>query len=266
MPLTVKLYFEPYPDADADGLRIEESVDGVAGWGAIEDLTSGQIGTYPNWISSFITSNATSDQYWFRIAWKVGGVIQNYSDPRQVSGLAEKYTTPDQVKDTTRMATIKTADTLVLQELIVQAYYMVQGSCGPFDETDPGFIEVAPLAMRLYVEYLFVTQDPLNLSALAGTIEEKIGSYKYRKSEKAVEMYANNLGGVPDNVEALMCPYNVDDDTATETITTEVFTPTPWFDGEETDLDKKYVVTSADPMRPALDSDSYERAKKYPSV
>jgi hypothetical protein len=151
--------------------------------------------------------------------------------------------------------------------MINQAYYMIQNECGPFDETDTDFIEIAPMAMRLYVEFLNVVQDPANLTALTGTIREKIGSYSYQKSEKAVEIMQQAGAEVPTNVKALMCPFGLDDgDTPVETVTTEVFTPTPWYDGEETDLDQKYVVTSADPDRVALDSDTYESFKKFPSV
>lgn len=262
---TVKLYFEPYPENDADGLRIEESADGVSGWSEIEALTT-QIGTYPDYISKFTTSNATDVDYWFRIRWTVGGTPQNYSDPLQVGDLAPKYTTPDLIRDTTRHTAIQTEKTGVLQDLITQAYYMVQSSCGPFDEVDPGFVEVAPLAMKLYIEFLYITQDPANLSSLAGVVQEKVGSYMVKRSEKAVEMFTDAQGEVPENVRLLMCPYGIEGVTDIETITTSVFPATPWFDGEEEDLDVGYVVTSADPDRVALDSDSYERQKKFPSV
>lgn len=260
---TVKLYFEPYPENDANGLVIEESADGLAGWTEIEDISAGQIGTFPNYISSYTTSNAADVDYWFRIAWKVGGVTQNYSDPLQVGDLAPKYTTPDLIRETTRLTTLVALDTVYIQELINQGYYMVQNACGPFDETDPGFIEVAPMAMRLYVEYLFVVQDPANLSALTGTIREKIGSYSYQKSEKAVELWQEASGAVPDNVLSLMCPYGIDGEESTDVITTSVFPQTPWYDGEQTDVDKKYVYTDGDAMRNAQDTpDPY---KKYPS-
>jgi hypothetical protein len=260
---TVKLYFEPYPENDADGLVIEESADGLSDWVEIEDIPSGSIGTYPNWISSFTTSNAADVDYWFRIAWKVGGVVQNYSDPLQVGDLAPKYTVPDLIRETTRLTALIALGTIFIQEMITQAYRMVQNACGPFNETDVDFIEIAPLAMRLYVEYLFVTQDPDNLSALTGMIEEKVGSYRYRRSEKAVEMYSDAQGEVPDNIKALMCPYAAEATDAVEVITTAVFPETPWYDGEETDLDKKKVYTAGDAMRLAIDiPDPY---RKYPS-
>ncbi len=256
---TIKLYFEPYPENDADGLKIEESADGVSGWVEIEDIASGSIGTYPNWISSFTTSNATSVDYWFRIVWTVGGTPQNYSEALQVGDLAPKYTTPDLIKDTSRFALLTALDTLYIQELIDQAYWMMQGECGPFDETDADFIEVAPLAIRLYVEQLSVTQDPSHSSIYAGVLEEKIGSYRYRKSDKAIELLGEGGGTMPANVKALICRFGLgdDDDNAVEVITTTVFPETPWYDAEEEDLDKRKVVTSADPDRVALDSDGY---------
>ncbi len=258
---TVKLYFEPYPENDADGLRIEESADGMSGWVAIEDVASGSIGTYPNWISSFTTSNATATTYWFRIAWKVGGVLQTYSDPLQVGDLAPKYTTPDLVRETTRITALIALDTIYIQELITQAYRMVQNECGPFTETDVDFIEIAPLAMRLYVENLFIITDPVNLNAIAGVIEEKIGSYRYKKSEKAVEVATS--GEVPPNVAALLCPFSTSESFEVEVITTTVFPETPWYDGEEIDLDKRKVFTEGDAMTLAVDTpDPY---RKYPS-
>lgn len=262
---TVKLYFEPYPENDADGLVIEESADGVSGWSNIEDLGSGAIGSFPNYISSYTTSNATDLDQYFRIAWKVGGVPQNYSDAVQVGELAPKYTTPDLIRETTRLTSLSALDTIYIQELINQAYYLVQNECGPFDEEDTAFIEIAPMAMRLYVEYLSVVQDPANLSALTGTIEEKIGSYRYKKSDKAVELYQEAGEGVPTNITALMCPYSTrSDDTPTEAISTEVFPPTRWYDGEEEDLERKWVYTQEDSMQnaPSVPPDT---TKKFPS-
>lgn len=261
---TVKLYFEPYPENDADQLRIEESADGVSGWTEIENISA--IGTFPNWISSFITTNATDVDYWFRIRWAVGGVPQNYSDPLQVGDLAPKYAVPDLIRDTSRFTSLTGLDTLYIQELINQAYFMVQAECGPFDETDPDFIAVAPMAIRLYVEYLNVIQDPANLSALTGTIQEKIGSYMYRKSERAVELMQEAGEGVPANVKSLLCRFGLDDgDTATEVITTSVFPETPWYDDEQTDVEKLKVVTSEDPDRLAVDTDN-RGFGKFPSV
>lgn len=260
---TVKLYFEPYPENDADGLIIEESVDGVAGWSQIEDIAS--VGTFPNWISSYVTSNATSADYWFRIAWKVAGVPQGYSDPLQVGDLAPKYTTPDLIRDTTRYPALAALDTLFLQELITQAYYMVQNACGPFQEDDPAFIEIAPMAMRLYVEFLAVVQDPANLSALTGTIRETIGSYSYQKSDKAVELMQSAGEGVPSNIIALMCPYGTDDDTPVETISTAVFPETPWYDADEEYLDRKKVYTTTESMPNAPDTESSGYGK-FPST
>ncbi len=244
---TVKLYFEPYPENDADGLRIEESADGVSGWVEIEALTT-QIGTYPNYISSYVTSNATDVDYWFRIRWTVGGVPQNYSEAVQVGELAPKYTTPDLIRETTRSAALVALGTVFMQELIEQAYWMVQGECGPFLETDPDFVEVAPMAMRLYVEYLFVVQAPENLAALSGTIQEKIGSYMYRKSEKAIELWQEGAADVPGNVTALLCRFSVEGDTPTEMETTEVFTPTPWYSDTEEDAEKLKVYVEGGAM------------------
>lgn len=261
---TVRLYFEPYPEDDADQLRIEESADGVSGWSEIENISA--IGTFPNWISSFTTSNATSVDYWFRIRWAVGGVPQNYSEPLQVGDLAPKYTTPDLIKDTSRFPLLVALDTLYIQELIDQAYFMVQNECGPFDELNPDFIEVAPLAMRLYVEQLSVTQDPTNSAIYAGVLEEKIGSYRYRKSDLAITELAEKGGELPVNISALICRFGLGDgDTAVETISTTVFPETPWFDGDEEDLDKRLIVTSADPDEVAIDTDS-QRFGKFPSV
>jgi len=262
---TVKLYFEPYPENDANGLIIEESIDGVGSWNEIEDIVA--VGTYPNWISSYTTTNATDVDYWFRIAWKVGGIPQGYSDPLQVDDLAPKYTTPDLIKERTRYAKLQNLDTVYIQEYIVQAYHMVQASCGAFDETDPDFIEIAPMAMRLYVEYLTVTQDPRNLSIFSGLIEEKIGSYKGRKSDRSDEILRTAIAEVPPNVSALLCRFSLDDSTPTETISTQVFPETPWYDGEQTDLDVKKIFTSNDSDQLAIDSVGYEtRFGKYPSV
>lgn len=264
---TVRLFFEPFPEAGAISLRIEESADGISGWSEIENISA--IGTFPDYISSYQTTNAVSAQAWFRIRWETTVGLQGYSDPLQADALPIHYTVPDLVKEGTRIIGLQTLATGFIQDLVLQSYYMLQHACGPFDETNPDFIIIAPIAARMYVEYLFITSDPSNLAALGGVIQEKIGSYMVRRSDKSVELYSDMAGEVPDNIKALVCRFTTaDDDTPVETITTSVFTHTPWVDGEEEDLDKGYVVTSADPQRVALDSDALEskRYKKEPSV
>lgn len=260
---SLKLYFEPATYPGVNGLIIEESADGLAGWSNVETVGAGDVGTYPDYISSRTVTVADVDNY-FRIAWQVGGETQAWSEVFQRDDLPPRYTTPDRVKETTRQASLAGAGTGLVQDLIIQAFSMVQAACGPFDETDTEFIEIAPRAIRLYVEYLYVVQDPSALSAMTGIIEEKVGSYRYRRSEKAVEMYSDSQGEVPDNIRSMLCRFTTTGELPTELISTDVFTPTPYFDQDEEDLDKQFVVTSADPMRVAVDSDSYERQQKNP--
>lgn len=260
---TITLYFEPYPEAGADGMVIEESADGEEPWVEIESLTT-EVGSYPDYISSFTTTNATNVSYWFRIAWKVGGITQQYSDGIQVGALAPKYTTPDQVQAQTRIPALQALETAYVDLLIDQAYYMLQNHCGPFDEDDEDFIEIAPLAMRLYVEYLFVTTDPSALSAITGIVEEKIGSYSYKRTDKAYEIWLASGSQPPPNVTGLICRFSLSDEDVTELITTSVFGETIWYDGEEVYADRRKVYVEGDADIPAPSVVAVY--SKYPSV
>lgn len=246
----VTLYFLPYTEDDADGLRIQESADGITGWALVEDVGSGSIGTFPEYISSYTTSLATDTQFFFRIAWLVSGAPQGFSNPVQVGDLPPRYTATDIIQNQTQYLAIQTASDIYINQLIDTAYFMLQDECGPFDETDPGFIERAPLAMLRLVEYLFVRLDPALASASVGIIEEKIGSYKYRLTEGATELVSELM--VPDHIGVMVCQFGTNEERFVETISTDVFLQGVWFASEEDDLDRRkiFVEGDADPIGP----------------
>lgn len=245
----VTLYFEPYTEDDADGLRIQESADGLTGWTTIEDVGSGSIGTYPEYISSYTTSAATSTQYWFRISWLVGGAPQGFSEPAQVGDLPPRYTSSDIIQSETQFAALQVASDLYVFQLIDMAYFMLQDECGPFDETNPEFIERAPLAMLRLVEYLFVRLDPALASASAGIIEEKIGSYRYRLAEQSAQLVGELE--VPAHIAKMICSYSLADEGEVEMVTTHVFEGTTWRSADEKDVDRLHVYVSGDADRTA---------------
>ncbi len=246
----VTLYFLPYSEDDADGLRIQESADGLTGWTLVEDVGSGPIGTFPEYISSYTTSLATSTLLFFRIAWLVSGAPQGFSNPVQVGDLPPRYTATDIIQKDTQYLAIQTASDIYINQLIDTAYFMLQDECGPFDETDPGFIERAPLAMLRLVEYLFVRLDPALASASVGIVEEKIGSYKYKLADNATELVTELM--VPDHLSAMVCQFGTNEERFVETISEDVFLQGVWFAAEEDFLDRRniFVEGDADPVGP----------------
>lgn len=245
----VTLYFLPYSEDDADGLRIQESADGVTGWSTIEDVGSGFIGTYPEYISSYTTSLATDTTFFFRIAWLVSGAPQGFSNAVQVGDLPPRYTATDIIQAQTQYLAIQTASDIYINQLIDTAYFMLQDECGPFDEMDPGFIERAPLAMLRLVEYLFVRLDPALASASVGIVEEKIGSYKYKLADNATELVSELM--VPDHIGVMVCQFGTNEERLVETISEDVFLQGVWSATDEY-LDRRniFVEGDADPIGP----------------
>jgi len=246
----VTLHFLPYTEDDADGLRIEESVDGLTAWTLVEDVGAGAIGTFPVYISSYTTSLATDTTLFFRIAWLVSGAPQGFSNAVQVADLPPRYTAADLLQDQTQYLALQTANDLYVNQLIDTAYFMLQDACGPYDETDAGFIERAPLAMLRMVEYLFVRLDPALASASVGIIEEKIGSYKYKLADNATELVSELE--VPLHIRTMLCQFGIDDERFVETISTDVFLQGVWWAADEVDLDRRniFVESDADPIGP----------------
>ncbi len=244
----VTLHFLPYTEDDADGLRIQESVDGVTGWTLVEDVGSGAIGTFPVYISSYTTSLATDTTLFFRIAWLVSGAPQGFSNAVQVADLPPRYTAVDLLQAQTQYVAIQTAPDAYINQLIDTAFFMFQDECGPFDETDAGFIERAPMAMLRMVEYLFVRLDPALASASVGIIEEKIGSYKYRLADNAQELVSELE--VPNHLVLMICQFGTDEERFVETISEDVFLQGVWWAADEEFLDRRniFVEGDADPI------------------
>ena len=244
---TVRLFFEPFPLDGVDGLEIEESADGLTGWTQIEALGSGAVGTFPTYINDFTTTNAVSSENWFRIRWILASVAQGYSEAVKAYALPPHYTVVAWVTEGTRLVELGALGNRYIQDLIDQAFHMIENHCGPFNVSAAGFINAAPIAMRLYVEYLFMVQNPDYMIRLAGVIREKTGSYMIQMEDGSSQAWDGI--SVPGNVAAMMCPFSTEEPQDFEMITTAVFPGTPWFDGDETDLDRKNVVTTEDPMR-----------------
>lgn len=82
MPVPVRLNFVPPAEPDLARLEIYEASTKTGSFVKIEDISA--IGTYPNYISSFTTDNATAADYWFAIDWfdAEGGHV-GMSDPIQ---------------------------------------------------------------------------------------------------------------------------------------------------------------------------------------
>lgn len=240
---TVTLYFEPFPQAGAVSLRIEESADGQAGWVEIENVTS--IGTHPDYIDNYQTANATDIEYWFRIRWETGAGFSAYSDPVQGSAAPARFTTPSGYKAYSRLPAVASMSTVVLQTLIDRAYFMLQSDCGPF-EVSGECVERMRLGMHVLLDRLVVATDPAALAAVQGVISEKKGSYEYRRDARVVLELLQWGQRVPEEVRDLVCPCGIgDQEGETEMITTQVFGPTPWV-GVADDVDELRVVTATE--------------------
>jgi hypothetical protein len=65
---SVALDFRPPQETNIVALLIEEAPDSSGPWDQIERVTP--VGTYPDYISNYTTSAASSDTDWFRIRWE----------------------------------------------------------------------------------------------------------------------------------------------------------------------------------------------------
>src|SRR5262245_28257796 len=78
---TVRLDFTPPGIPDVTKLHIEEAPASGGPFVEIEQVASG---TYPNYISYYVTQNASSATYWFRIRWETSqGAFTPYSGALQ---------------------------------------------------------------------------------------------------------------------------------------------------------------------------------------
>jgi hypothetical protein len=82
MPVPVRLDFVPPAQTDISELRIYESATKDGSYSQIEAVIV--IGEYPDYISTYTTTNATAVDYWFAIDWfdALGGHL-GLSDPIQ---------------------------------------------------------------------------------------------------------------------------------------------------------------------------------------
>ncbi len=96
--VSAKLLFPPYEGSGVDSAIIEESADGLTGWSLIETLNGAKIRTHPNFITQFDTANATALNYYFRVGWRIGGTVQEYTLPWQPGTLLAKWIAPAQAQ------------------------------------------------------------------------------------------------------------------------------------------------------------------------
>lgn len=238
----VTLYFQPFPDDDAVSLRVEEAPASTGPWTEIENEAS--IGTFPDWISALTTENATAESYWFRIRWERDtGAFTPYSEPVLGTDIPERWTVPTVYRDWTRLDTDSLND-VQLQSLIDRAYFRLLEECGPYDLTDPAFPERAQLAIHLMVDRLLLVSDPEAQKVILGYLEEQKGSYRYRRSDKALDYLSTVMDSVPNEISSLICPFSIDPIGAVEMITTHVFTQAQNY--IERDSHREYVYTGGD--------------------
>jgi len=222
--MRIILYFEPFEGDDATGLVIEESETADGPWVEIDSFSGeyGEIGEYPDWITSVVSMNATSLAYWFRITWEADGILQIPSEAFQISPLPERWMVPDLLAERTRITALAELGSTYQQILIDLAYFMLQDACGPYDETAEDFPDRAMLASQLLVERLFYAIGPDAFQTLVGVQEEEWANYRYKMAASAPEAVAALSEEIPSYIRGLVCPFSVDKDT-TSMITTVVF-------------------------------------------
>lgn len=229
----VTLYFAPFPGPNAIGLEVEESVDGLGGWANI--LDTAVIGTFPHWVSTYVVQ-ATSIDYWFRLRWQLVGtnIFTEWSDPVLGSALPFHWTVPDLYKLVTRHNTVGWTP-VQIQQLIDRAYFLIQDSCGPYDETlvinGVAFGDIAQLVIHSVMDQMVVLMTP---GFLAGMESETMGSYTYRrKTDAAIQLAAGALL-IPADLKSLICPYGAGASESVFVTSTSVFPQTEWYqDGSD---------------------------------
>lgn len=217
---TVALYFQPFVGDDAISLRIEESVDQSV-WTEIEVVT--EVGTYPDWISSAVTDAASSIERWFRIRWEMDtGQFTAYSPPIWGADIPPRWTVPAAYRVWTRLDT-SALNEVQIQSLIDRAYFRLLEECGPYDLANPEFAERAQLAIHLLVDRLLLVSDPEAQKVLSGYLEEQKGSYRYRRSDRAIDLLLSASDEIPSEITSLVCPFSLEPTEDTLMATTHVF-------------------------------------------
>lgn len=125
----VALKFNPPADPDITALHIEEANDSTGPWVPID--IEEDVGAYPDYISEYTTSLATSNMAWFRIRWRdTKGAFTDYSQPVQggTSSLVAE------VKDRVMQRDPMLVDAIVYQEAEA-VVSQVFGTENPYDPT-----------------------------------------------------------------------------------------------------------------------------------
>lgn len=224
----VTLYFAPFPGPNAIGLQVEEGPTEAGAWTQI--LDTDEIGTFPNWVSSYVVQ-AASISNWFRLRWQLVGtnVFTEWSTPVKGDALPFHWTVPDLYKTVTKHNLVGWTP-VQIQMLIDRAYYLLQGECGPYDEAmvidGVAFTDIAQLVIHSVMDQMFVLMSP---GFLAGMESERMGSYEYRrKADSALQLAAGALQ-VPGDLKALLCPYGAGPQADVFISTTDVFLQTEWY-------------------------------------
>lgn len=241
----VTLYFAPFPGANAIGLQVEASPDGMDPWDQL--INTSEIGTYPNWITSLVVSDAEISD-WYRIRWQleqtmVGGpdLFTEWSDPVLGSALPYHWTVPDLYRLMTHHNLAGWTNAQI-QLVIDRAYYLLQAECGPYDESDPAFPDIAQMVIHTVMDRLLPTMGPAGVAFGSGMEEEEFGSYRYKRSSSAVDaaLFAMTL---PGDLMALLCPFGAGLSSSVMVTATQVFLETPY---TLTGTDVQRVFTAED--------------------
>jgi hypothetical protein len=226
----VTLYFAPFPGPNAIGLQVEESPDGIGSWAQI--LDTDVIGEYPNWVTTYVVQ-ATSIDYWFRLRWQLEGtnVFTEWSEPVKGSDLPFHWTVPDLYRQMTQH-NVSGWTSPQLQMLIDRAYFLINGECGPYDESlvinGVAFGDIAQLVIHSVMDRMLPALSAQGLGLLSGMESETMGSYSYRRRvEEAVNLVAGAFA-IPGDLLALICPYGAGASSMVDVSTTWVFLESPY--------------------------------------
>jgi hypothetical protein len=183
MPVDVILRFLPPEGPDIGALVVFEA-PGVDGPFTQIDRTTA-VGTFPYWITYYITRNATTDTDWFSIAWEdTSGAVGEMSDavPGHTETLVSKLLSRVILRD-------PTLDENVVVQVVEYVVADVMKTNDPYDvslTTTYAQMEGMTLLALARIKYQTVLDG--GESYTAGLVSEKQTSFDPVKIMKSVEM------------------------------------------------------------------------------
>lgn len=175
----VRIDFVQPSDPGLAALRIWEAPAKDDTYVQIERTTA--IGTYPNYISTYTTQNASSATGWFRIQWEdTGGALSELSEPRQ--GGADNLVSEIVSRMLLRDPNIEEAIAVQEAEAVIQWYY---GGQDPYS-IDPDTVSyntmsgLTLMAMARCYMFTFASTTSTSMTDVsdytAGLVSQRSGS------------------------------------------------------------------------------------------